>query len=111
MFWSIYNLTINSKKNFVSCDLWTTNKEFLTFLKEREEDLKRDLGINFNWWEANKSGGLRTTLKVVDVFDQSQFSTSFDWLYKQVKLFQKVFKKPGLAVKDTSEEKVGRSVN
>ena len=86
-------LTINSRKNFVSCDLWTTNKEFLTFLKEREEDLKRDLGINFNWWEANKSGGVRTTLKVVDVFDQSQFSTSFDWLYKQVKLFQKIFKR------------------
>jgi hypothetical protein len=75
----------------VSCDLWTNNKEFLVFLQEREEEIKTDLGTSFNWWEANKSGGLRITLNVGDVYDQSLFSTSFDWLYKNVKLFQNVF--------------------
>lgn len=84
-------LTINSNENFVSCDLWTNNKEFLVFLQEREEEIKTDLGTSFNWWEANKSGGLRITLNVGDVYDQSLFSTSFDWLYKNVKLFQNVF--------------------
>jgi hypothetical protein len=84
-------LTINSKENFVSCDLWTNNKDFLVFLQEHEEEIKNDLGTCFNWWEANKSGGLRTILNVGDVYDQSQFSTSFDWLYKNVKLFQNVF--------------------
>jgi hypothetical protein len=84
-------LTINSKENFVSCDLWTNNKDFLVFLQEHEEEIKNDLGTSFNWWEANKSGGLRTILNVGDVYDQSQFSTSFDWLYKNVKLFQNVF--------------------
>lgn len=85
-------LTINSKENFVSCDLWTNNKEFLVFLQEREEKIQEDLGISFNWWEANKTGGLRTKLNVEDVYDQSKFSHSFDWLYTTVKLFQKVFK-------------------
>ena len=86
-------LTINSNENFVSCDLWTNNKEFLVFLQEHEEEIKTDLGTSFNWWEANKSGGLRITLNVGDVYDQSLFSTSFDWLYKNVKLFQNVFNK------------------
>jgi hypothetical protein len=84
-------LTINSNENFVSCDLWTNNKEFLVFLQEREEEIKTDLGTSFNWWEANKSGGLRITLNVGDVYDQSLFPASFDWLYKNVKLFQNVF--------------------
>ena len=86
-------LTINSRDNFVSCDLWTNNKEFLVFLQEREDQIKSDLGIEFNWWEANKSGGLRTKLVVEDVYDQSQHSKSFDWLYGNVKLFQNVFTK------------------
>lgn len=86
-------LTINSKENFVSCDLWTNNKEFLAFLQEREKDIKGDLGIDFNWWEANKSGGLRTKLIVGDVYDQSQYTKSFEWLYKNVRLFQTVFTK------------------
>lgn len=86
-------LTINSKENFVSCDLWTNNKEFLAFLQEREEEIRNDLGLEFHWWEANKSGGLRTTLSVGDVYDQSQYSQSFDWLYRNVKLFQSVFTK------------------
>lgn len=86
-------LTINSKKMFVSCDLWTNNKEFLFFLRERESEIKTALGIEFSWWEANKSGGLRTRLDVTEVHDETQFPKSFDWLYTNVKLFQKVFKK------------------
>ena len=86
-------LTINSKENFVSCDLWTNNKEFLVFLQEREEEIREELGLAFDWWEANKSGGTRTKLSVDDVYDQAQFPYLFDWLYEKVKLFQKVFKK------------------
>ncbi len=84
-------LTVNTIKNFISCDLLTNDKEFLAFLQERKDKIRGDLGFDFNWWEADKSGGLRTKLEVVDVFDQSQFSTSFDWLYKTVKKFQSVF--------------------
>jgi hypothetical protein len=86
-------LTINSRDNFVSCDLWTNNKEFLAFLQGCEDQIRNDLGIEFNWWEANKSGGLRTKLVVEDVYDQSQYSKAFDWLYGNVKLFQNVFTK------------------
>jgi hypothetical protein len=93
-------LTINSKENFVSCDLWTNNKDFLAFLQEREADIKSDLNREFNWWEANKSGGLRTVLTVNDVYDQNEFTKSFDWLYQSVKLFQTVFAK---YVKDFKE--------
>lgn len=86
-------LTINSKENFVSCDLWTNNKEFLVFLQEQEDEIRKELGLAFDWWEANKSGGTRTKLRVDDVYDQAQFTYLFDWLYTTVKLFQKVFKK------------------
>lgn len=86
-------LTINSKDNFASCDIWTNNKEFLIFLQEREDLIKNDLGIEFNWWEANKSGGLRTKFVVDDIYDQSLHANLFDWLYNQVKLFQNVFTK------------------
>lgn len=84
-------LTINSKENFVSCDLWTNNKEFLQYLHERESDIRNDLNQEFDWWEANKSGGIRIRFPVADVYDKSQFASSFDWLYSSVKLFQAVF--------------------
>jgi hypothetical protein len=86
-------LTINSKENFVSCDLHTRNKDFLMFLREREEAIRNDLGVDFEWWEANKSGGLRTSLSVADVYDANEFASSVDWLYRSVKLFQIVFAK------------------
>jgi hypothetical protein len=87
------NLTINSKENFVSCDLWTNNKEFLVFLQEREERIKQELEVEFEWWEANKTGGIRATLHVDDVYDQRHYPSSFDWLYRNVKTFQEVFSK------------------
>ena len=86
-------LTINSKENFVSCDLWTNNKDFLAYLREREDEIRNDLSRDFTWWEANKSGGLRTTFPVADVYDKAGFDKSFDWLYSSVKLFQTVFSK------------------
>jgi hypothetical protein len=84
-------LTINSKENFVSCDLWTNNKDFLVFLQSKEAEIREDLGREFNWWEANKSGGLRTKFPVKDVYDTTQFPGVFDWLFESVKLFQNVF--------------------
>ena len=86
-------LSLNSKEKWIKCGLWTTNKEFLAFLKDQEENLKQDLGISFIFWEAGKSGGVKSSLDVDDIYDQSQFSVSFDWLYEHLKLFQNVFKK------------------
>lgn len=86
-------LTINSKENFVSCDLVTKNKDFLAYLREHEQEIQSDLNRTFTWWEANKSGGIRTILPVTDVYDKAEFEKSFDWLYSSVKLFQTVFSK------------------
>ena len=86
-------LSTNSRQRWIRCGLWTTNQEFREFLEEREEDLKLDLGISFNFFRGNKSGGVVATLQVSDIYDQSQFSVSFDWLYEHLKLFQNVFKK------------------
>ena len=79
--------------NFVSCDLWTTDKTFLAFLQSREEELKSELGYDFTWWEANKSGGIRAKHQVNDVFDPTEYDDSFNWLYSAVKKYQQVFPK------------------
>lgn len=84
-------LTINSRENFVSCDLHTRSKEFLSFLQDKEESLRRELGLNFEWWEANKSGGLRATFNVDDVYDPAIQPELFDWLFKTVNHFKRVF--------------------
>lgn len=84
-------LTINSKDNSIGCGLWTYNKEFFSFLQERENQIKGEITTDFFFWEANKSAGVRAILNVGDVYDQSQFSASFDWLYRNNKLFQSVF--------------------
>ena len=86
-------LSLNSKEKWIKCGLWTTNKEFLAFLKDQEENLKQDLGISFIFWEAGKSGGVKSSLDVDDIYDQSQFLVSFDWLYKHLNIFQSVFRK------------------
>lgn len=86
-------LTVNTRDNFVSCDLWTADKEFLAFLQSREEDIKSELGYDFTWWEANKSGGIRTKYQVDDVFNQNEYDASFNWLFEAVKRYQQVFPK------------------
>jgi hypothetical protein len=86
-------LTVNTKENFVSCDLWTTDKTFLAFLQSRETELKSELGYEFSWWEANKSGGIRTKYQVSDVFDPNEYKNSFNWLFEAVKKYQQVFPK------------------
>ena len=86
-------LSTNSRQKWIRCGLWTTNQDFREYLEEREEDLKLDLGLSFNFFRGNKSGGVVATLEVADIYDQSKFSVSFDWLYEHLKLFQNVFKK------------------
>ena len=86
-------LTVNTRDNFVSCDLWTSDKDFLGFLQSREEDLDKELDLDFTWWEANKSGGIRAKLHVADVFDAAEHLTTFDWLYNTVRSYQAVFPK------------------
>ena len=42
----------------------------MAFLKDQEENLKQDLGISFIFWEAGKSGGVKSSLDVDDIYDQ-----------------------------------------
>ena len=84
-------LTINTKDNFISCDLWTNDKGFYSFLQSQEEEIRAELGYDFRWWEANKSACIRTIHEVNDVFNQEEYQKYFDWFYAAVKKYLEVF--------------------
>lgn len=87
-------LTVNTKENFVSCELWiNNNKQLFEFLMEKKEEIEKDIGTDNNWWTARKATGVRTKKKVDNVFDEEKLENNFAWLYEKTILFQKVFGK------------------
>lgn len=87
-------LTVNTKKNFVSCELWINNdKQIFEFLKERKEEIEKEIGENGDWWSARKASGVRIIKSVEYVFEEEKIEENFIWLYEKTVLFQKVFGK------------------
>lgn len=88
------NLTVNTKDNFVSCELWINeDKEFFEFLNERKDTIEEQIGKGGNWWMARKASGVRVRKEVDDVFDEAKLEENFEWLYQKTIVFQKVFSK------------------
>lgn len=87
-------LTVNTRDNFVSCELWINdNKELFEFLKERKDTIEEQVGKGGNWWVARKASGVRVKKEVNDVFDEEILEENFEWLYQKTIIFQKVFRK------------------
>lgn len=87
-------LTVNSRDNFLGCDLYINkNKDLYNFLIERKDEVQKEIGENAEWWNARVASGLRIKKEVSDIFNQNEAEKYFAWLYEKTVLFQKVFGK------------------
>ncbi len=83
--------TVNTKQNRFAVDMYISNdKALFQFLKEDEEDLKRAIGLDLNWFEGEKASGFRVFRQVDNVFDETQKDENFKWLYEMVLKLRKV---------------------
>ncbi len=83
--------TVNTKQNRFAVDMYISNdKALFQFLKEDEEDLKRAIGLDLNWFEGEKASGFRVFRQVDNVFDETQKDENFKWLYEMILKLRKV---------------------
>lgn len=88
------SLTVNTRENLLTCDLYIQNKKDLyEYLLERKDNIEQELNESGNWWVARKASGVRIKMTVSDVFDQTKAEEYFKWLYEQTIKSQKVFSK------------------
>lgn len=83
--------TINTKQNRFAVDMYISNdKALFQFLKEDEEDLRKAIGLDLNWFEGEKASGFRVFRQVENVFDETHKDENFKWLYEMVLKLRKV---------------------
>jgi hypothetical protein len=83
--------TVNTKQNRFAVDMYISNdKALFQFLKEDEEDLKKAIGLDLNWFEGEKASGFRVFRQVDNVFDETHKDENFKWLYEMVLKLRKV---------------------
>jgi hypothetical protein len=59
-------------------------------LNDNYEQIHKELGNEFEWFEGKVAAGLGVYKEVEDVFDEISIEESFDWMYKRVILFKEV---------------------
>jgi len=88
------SLTVNTRDNLITCDLYiSNNKDLYTFLNTKKDLIENEIGESVKWWIARKASGIRIKKEVTNVFDQDRSEEYFTWLYEKTILVQKVFVK------------------
>lgn len=82
---------MNTQKNHLSMELYIPNNKMLfAYFKENEELLKKDLGKNLEWFNANIASGFNLFREVDDVFSETNKLDYFEWLYNSLVNFKNV---------------------
>lgn len=82
-------LILSPQKNRIACELYINNDKMLySFLQDREEQIKKSLGAQIQWFEANIASGLYIELQGADVRDLDQREDYAKWCYEQVIAFK-----------------------
>jgi len=85
-------LTINSRENLLGCEIYISkNKELFNFLRERKEEIEKEIGEIAEWVDAAVASRIKIKKEVSSVFNQNEIEDYFTWLYEKTVLFQKVF--------------------
>lgn len=86
------DLIIDSKENLLWCGIYISrNKELFSFLRERKDEIEKEIGGTAEWVDAPVASRIRIKKEVSDIFNQSEAEKYFAWLYEKTTLFQKVF--------------------
>ena len=85
-------LTLNSRENLIGCEIYINrNKELFNFLKERKEEIEKEIGEKAEWIDAPVASRIVIKKEVSAIFNQDESENYFAWLYEKTILFQKVF--------------------
>lgn len=88
------SLTLNTRENLIGCEIYISkNKELFNFLKERKDNIEKEIGETTEWVDAPVASRIKIKKEVTDLFNQNNAETNFAWLYEKTILFQKVFSK------------------
>lgn len=92
--YSHITLTVNSRENILTCDLYiANNKTLYEYLIANKIEISNSIGEEGSYWSARKASGIRVKKNVTNVFDESKYEEYFEWLLEKTTLFQKVFSK------------------
>jgi hypothetical protein len=87
-------LTINSRENLISCEVYISKKKDLfNFLRERKDEIEKEIGESVEWVDAAVASRMKIKKEVPDLFSQTEAEYYFAWLYEKTVLFQQVFGK------------------
>lgn len=88
------DLMTNSRDNLLGCGIYISkNKPLFNFLRERQVEIEKEIGEKLDWVDASVASRIICNKEVSGVFDQAEAESYYDWLYKKIILFQKVFGK------------------
>ena len=87
-------LTVNTKDDSMGCEIYiNNNKELFNYLRERKEEIEKEIGQELEWLEATKATRIKLRTDAPDVINHKNPSNYFDWLHKNTVLFHRVFTK------------------
>lgn len=69
------------------------DKELFNFLRERKEEIEKEIGEPIEWVDAAVASRIKIQKEVSGIFNQAEAEKYFAWLYEKTILFQKVFGK------------------
>lgn len=84
-----------AKRNELDVELYISDdKELFKSLLQNKDNIESDAGLNFDWRELPERKASRIVIgKSVNLGDNSQWSTQFDWLIDVMIKMKKAFKK------------------
>ncbi len=87
-------LSVNSQRNFVGCNLYISNNtDLFNYLQLRKEEIDREIGEPAEWTQARVDSLIKIKKDVSNVFSPEEASNCFNWLFEKMLLFKKVFPK------------------
>ncbi len=87
------SLVVNTIDSFISCGLYTRDKELFNYLKTKEEFIKQQLVGELEWRDRGLSAAVIVQKTGFDIDDEDHMQEHFDWAIGQVLAFTKVFSK------------------
>lgn len=89
----IVNLTCNTQKNLITAGIYIhEDKSIFEKLKEKSEDIEKELGVDVEWRDAKKSSRIIVTTPL-DLGDKDSWKKGFDWMYDMSLKLRNVVKK------------------
>ncbi|MBU0534803.1 DUF4268 domain-containing protein [Patescibacteria group bacterium] len=85
-------LTANSRESVLCCEVYISrNKELFNFLRKKSSQVEKEVGQKIEWIDAPVASRIKISKEVDDIFNENKSLEYFEWLYRNVILFQKVF--------------------